>query len=43
MAGQNNMSEHAAVHNESQLETFFSSLKDRFNFLQLSTFLANTS
>ena len=44
-----NMSEHAAVRNESHQETFWSSLKDGFNFLQLylfgtfCTFLANTS
>ena len=49
MAGQNNMSEQAAVRNESLQETFWSSLKDNFNFLQLylfgifCNFLANTS
>ena len=49
MAGQNNMSEQAAVRNESHQETFWSSLKDNFNFLQpylfgiFCTFLANTS
>ena len=38
MAGQNNMSEQAAVRNESHQETFWSSLKDNFNFLQLYFF-----
>ena len=44
-----NMSEHAAERKESHQETFWSSLKDSFNFLQLylfgtfCTFLANTS
>ena len=32
MAGQNIMSEHAAVRNESHQETFWSSLNDSFNF-----------
>ena len=32
MTGQNNMSEQAAVRNESHQETFWSSLKDNFNF-----------
>ena len=49
MAGQNNKLEHAAVRNESHQETFWSSWKDSFNFVQLHlfeifcTFLANTS
>ena len=38
MAGQNNMSEHATVRNESQQETFWSSLKDSSNFIQLYLF-----
>ena len=49
MAGPNNKSEHVAVRDESHQETFWSSLKDSFNFLQLylfgifCTFWANTS
>ena len=39
MAGQNIMSEHAAVRNESHQETFWSSLKDSVNYQQLYLFI----